>query len=252
MKIRILSDLHLEFGPINLKRVEADVLVLAGDICVANYFKRGEASPYYHNAWEAHDFIEGCLRDYEYVVWVLGNHEHYQGDFTETLTILRAQFPDVIFLDNSDVTVNGVKFFGATMWTDCVGANPVTMYTVEQGLTDYRQIKNGYRKFRAMDTVAEFRKTMRALTSDADVVITHHAPSFRSVHPRYHGSTLNAAYYSDLDNYIHDSNHKLWIHGHMHNSSDYYIGGTRIVCNPRGYYGHELNADFNPDFVVEL
>lgn len=44
----------------------------------------------------------------------------------------------------------------------------------------------------------------------------------------------------------------LWVHGHMHNSVDYRVGATRVVTNPRGYAGHEINPNFNPQLVIEI
>ncbi len=50
----------------------------------------------------------------------------------------------------------------------------------------------------------------------------------------------------------------LWIHGHMHASSDYTVApegtlaGTRVVCNPRGYAPKHLNPNFNPRLLIEV
>ena len=82
------------------------------------------------------------------------------------------------------------------------------------------------------------------------VVVTHHAPSDRSISTKYSGDTLNAAFASDLTDLMGPA--VLWIHGHMHNSSDYIERGTRVICNPRGYMPFEPNPDFNPDLVVEV
>ena len=84
------------------------------------------------------------------------------------------------------------------------------------------------------------------------VVITHHAPSKQSIEARQRESVLSAAYASNLDEFIETYQPDLWVHGHMHNSSDYKHGKTRVMCNPRGYEGYRPNSLFNPSLVVEV
>ena len=107
--------------------------------------------------------------------------------------------------------------------------------------------------------------TSRA-TTNTTVVVTHHAPSRRSIAPQFAGDSLNAAFASDLtglmglprvppvvtDEIPAPVTPALWVHGHMHNSSDYLERGTRIVCNPRGYFPYEPNPDFDPKLIIEV
>ena len=59
-----------------------------------------------------------------------------------------------------------------------------------------------------------------------------------------HDTIMNGGYSSDLDEFIEDHPEiRLWTHGHTHHEFDYMIGKTRVVCNPRGYAGHEQRAD---------
>jgi len=104
--------------------------------------------------------------------------------------------------------------------------------------------------------------------------LNHHAPAFRSVAPRYATDILTAAFASNMltellgeatvrnpaeaasdgDATGLDSGARsrvdLVIHGHVHNSADYHVGPTRVICNPHGY-GSE-NAAFNPALIVEV
>ena len=86
------------------------------------------------------------------------------------------------------------------------------------------------------------------------VVITHHAPSRQSIHPRYAGSILNACFVSDAEHLFGTGRAQLWIHGHTHDSFDYAVNGTRVVCNPRGYAkaGANENPRFDPDLMIEI
>jgi Icc-related predicted phosphoesterase len=82
--------------------------------------------------------------------------------------------------------------------------------------------------------------------------MTHHAPSRRSVSAAFSADPISAAYASDLEPLIERMQPQLWVHGHIHSSSDYLIGATRVICNPRGYVPMQLNSDFDPALVIEL
>jgi hypothetical protein len=126
-------------------------------------------------------------------------------------------------------------------------------------MNDYRQITmfnestNMYHRMTPEYTVAQHEKTLayfsQALADNAGarpvVVVTHHSPSKLSTHPRYASDTLmNGAYSSDLSEFILDHPEiQVWTHGHTHDTFDYMIGQTRVVCNPRGYKGYEKRAE---------
>jgi hypothetical protein len=107
-------------------------------------------------------------------------------------------------------------------------------------------------RFSPEDAVVDHKKMMafiQAVVEGKDdqkfVVVGHHAPSKKSTHPRYaHEKVMNGGYSTDLDEYITDHPQiKVWVHGHTHEDFDYNVGGTRIVCNPRGYVNYEYRAD---------
>jgi len=261
MRIRQMSDLHLEFEPTfrpyNLST--ADTLMLNGDICMASYFTKGPDSPYYAKAMEFLDFFEFCSKEYENVLYIPGNHEYYRGYIDTVDDIIRGSLkflPNVHFMNNGKWEKDGITFLGGTLWTDMNHNSPITEQYLMGGMNDFRLVnwkKDGYGgRFRPSDAAALHRKTLKYfdettadLVDSKVVIMSHHAPSFRSVHPKYHNDTqMNFGYYSDLDEFIMDRPQiKLWTHGHMHNCSDYNIGNTRIVCNPRGY--NDENKFFN-------
>lgn len=269
MKIAICSDLHLEFGDLDLHNTEnADVLILSGDILVANELQDfrnedGMVIPVMQSAHDRgkryNDFIVRCCERFPHVVYVMGNHEHYHGDFAKSAKIIRGTFGDLKnfhFLDKEWKIINGVRFFGGTLWTDMNKEDPVTLFQIQNVMNDYRIIKNTLVgencKFKPQDTVEEhydFRRKlddMLALNDNLPVVVVgHHAPSKQSTHPRYKQDVImNGAYSSNLDEFILDRREiKLWTHGHTHEPFDYMIGTTRIVCNPRGYMDYEQRAD---------
>jgi Icc-related predicted phosphoesterase len=266
MRIQQASDIHLEFNrkvrfvnPCN-----ADILMLNGDICVANYFTKSQDSPKYAIARDFLEFFETAAMSYKYVVYILGNHEHYHGVFVETADILRSvlgHLSNVFILDNSYVDIEGFRIVGGTLWTDCGQTDPAVLNYLKGYLNDFRIIdytKTPWSRFRPIDSVYEHIKTREYFASqdhDNIIVMSHHAPSEQSIHSSYTDPMYyygNRGYFSDLDQLILDNPQiKLWTHGHMHNNFDYMIGSTRVVCNPMGY-GGENSHGFLKDNIIEV
>jgi len=148
MKIAIASDVHLEFGDLILKNEEnADVLILSGDICVAADFRKSD--PYgivsYGKTERYTDFFIRCANEFKNVIYVAGNHEHYNGDYAETFTILRnylGHIPNLHILDKEHVTLGNVTFIGGTLWTDMNAQDPVTLAHIRGVMNDFRIIQN--------------------------------------------------------------------------------------------------------------
>lgn len=247
MKLHILSDTHVEFESFEVPATDADVVVLAGDIHVG---KNGLD-------WALQQFPE------KPVIYVLGNHEYYGKAIprhTEKLRELAAG-TNVHILEQEAITLDGVTFLGCTLWTDfrLFGDPRIAGYEATQKMTDYKRIRVSpkYSRLRSIDTAAIHARSRRWLDSQLQesanetIVVTHHAPSLKSLHVSRHNDLLSAAYLSGLDEFVGGSNARLWIHGHLHSSSDYTLGKTRVVCNPKGY-PDEYNDQFVPDFVVEI
>ena len=186
---------------------------------------------------------------------ICGNHEHYRYDITKSHDYIKKCLgynKNFHLLDNSVIEIGDVLFVGGTMWTNMNNEDEETCYKMKSMMNDYRVIDNGDHIFSPEDAIIKFKETVDyidLMTSIYDitklVVITHHAPSFKSIDPIYKNSNImNGGYCSDLEKFIEDRNNiRVWIHGHLHNKNDYSIGDTRILCNPRGYIGHEMCAD---------
>jgi len=253
MKLWILSDLHLEVEDLSepLAIPNADVCICAGDLMRAP-------------ANGVHWLGERIAR-WMPVIYVAGNHEFYRGSVKEGLEDGRAaafEFPDVHFLENDFVVIDGVRFVGATLWTDyrIEGHPQMAMYHARDRMNDHRYIalqRDPWKRFRPLDAFKMHQESRlfieSALKADRDiptVVVTHHCPSRNSVAERFRGDILNAAFSSDLDAVIESGRPALWVHGHTHDSFDYTLGETRVICNPRGY-GTE-NPRFDRELVVEV
>ena len=265
MKIQLASDLHLEFGHnVHIANMhDADVLVLAGDICMANAFKKKER--HLHNVGYYHFFQEVSSR-FNNVIYVIGNHEHYKNEFNKTVAYLKdalSEFPNIHILDNEYVDIDGVRFVGSTLWTDMNKGCPNTENYLRMAMSDFRIItymdhEGNYYKFSPRTAMREHmvsRHFIEETVRDSNlpvVVVTHHTPSKRSIHPRYADEYfMNAGYHNDLED-IMCSKIKLWCHGHTHDSFDYTINDTRVVCNPFGYPNEKPLSEINPLFTVEI
>jgi Icc-related predicted phosphoesterase len=298
MKIALASDVHLEFGPITLTNTEgADVLVLAGDICVANHFVDGRPTYAQRLAKEYHTFFDQVCQEFPQVVYIMGNHEHYSGDVAKTYNILKEHldYGNLHLLEKQTWKHLGHTFVGGTLWTDMNQEDGTAMSYAQSAMNDFREVINsnrmvvrnvpiyeknsswtpdgknggqyqlddtgamirtGYKskeepaRWTPEDSVADHRKMLDYIniaTSEPGnyIVVGHHCPSELSVAEMYKGNLLNAAFRSGLNDFIEARPQiKLWLHGHTHYNFDYWIGETRVVCNPRGYIGHESFADF--------
>jgi Icc-related predicted phosphoesterase len=279
MKIKLVSDLHLEFSDINIQNdQDYDVLILSGDILIINDLHDHPESNYSHLEIKAlkfgqsraqlfRDFLKRCSFQFPHVVYVAGNHEFYHGYFHKGVEHLREEcnkFPNVYFLERDQQIINGVVFVGGTLWTDCNKGDPLTLYSLSSMMNDFRVIRNdehGYTRLRPAHVIDRHRKTLGYIQHVVDankdktcVVVGHHAPSFQSIGEQYKNETLmNGGYASDLSEFILDRTQiKLWTHGHMHQTFDYMIGETRVVCNPRGYESHGEVSGWNPNILIEI
>lgn len=272
MRIAYCSDLHLEFSDIVLKNEDgADVLVLAGDILIAEDMH--DHPPMYNpyaagimqtlgsrqrKAQQYREFISRCAQEFPHVIAVAGNHEFYHGKWLGSIQTLRTEYgrhTNVHYLERDTVTIDGVLFVGGSLWTNLGRGDPLVLHAVGDMMNDYRVIRHdglGYIKLRPAHTLQRHRETLdyfkTVMADRADtvtVVVGHHAPSSLSIHSRYSDDRLmNAAYHSDLSEFILDRPQIVaWFHGHVHTPFDYTIGDTRILCNPRGYHGWEPEAE---------
>lgn len=276
LKIAIYDDLHIETdGAQRFELADADICVLAGDICVAAHLAshRTDADARGHKK-ACTKFFQRVSDKYRRVFYVMGNHEHYRGVFEQTPVLLRdflAQWPNITLLEKEGVVYEGVYFYGATLWTSVNNNNPITVECLKGYLNDFTVIKRDggatwhptmsyLDHLEALEKLEEHYQRFLVL-QDARagvrefVVITHHCPSELSLDERFKDEVQgNYGYFSNLENFILDKDIAVWFHGHIHVDKDYYLGDTRIVANPRGY-PYEIKfstSGFNERKVVEV
>lgn len=268
-RLRIVSDLHLERIDLSedgkvLPRLPKDhksILIVAGDLLPVKRLSRISA------------ILEDWSQRFRHVLFVPGNHEHYGMNLSDSMMSLRwlkddsSEMENVIVLNPGKIEIDGVTFIGSTLWSDLdrnsfAARQAVTAKTMDGSrtvLADYCAIyKHDDVPITPDVTMSLHWKDRDFIFQEVDqckegqkiVVITHHLPSYSSVHPMYLHDTVTPSFASELGWEIQDRDILLWVHGHTHSSCDYDINGTRILCNPKGY-GDE-NHEFNNRLTVDI
>jgi len=251
MKIAIFSDIHHEFKDWLPEKLDADVVILAGDIhinCKSIGFAKKFNQP---------------------VIFVAGNHEYYGSEFHKTNKMMKddAINTNVHFLLNGSVKIADTLFIGGTLWTDFMllgkELREKCIFEAAVKMNDFHKIKyfdgNTYRKLKPSDTIkmheetlSFFKKKVVQANDEKIVIVSHHAPSNLSEQEEYKNGYLSAAFVSNLDDFIKSSNINLWVHGHTHHNVDYMLGNTRVIANQRGYAGYDLCNNFNEQLIIDI
>lgn len=252
MKIRLLSDLHMEGYPFEYKYQGEDLVVLAGDI---------------HTKGRHADILSQIPLSIR-VLFVAGNHEYYKQEFHQTqdqFLELELIFPNFRWLNNASFKINDVAFFGGTMFTDFTldgkANQPIAKIMASEGINDFYVMSiMDYgcepRRWNVNDHESEYENFVREFNTwvgsldpnQKRCVITHFSPLPAAINPRFKGSPLNPYFTQDMTSCMgYDG---LWLYGHTHDSVDAMVGNTRVVSNPKGY-GKE-NFNFDPDLIIEL
>jgi hypothetical protein len=253
LRMQVMSDLHFDTGPGPMPHAipGVDAVVVAGDTC--------------SGAEKCFAYLRAAFPAPLPLVVVLGNREFHGRALVPETRRARALAADygVTLLDDRSAVLGGVRFVGGTLWTDyrLHGEDrqaAAIAGDVRRG--DYARIAlvdRPYRTLTPLDAVARHEATSaliaRTLAEPFDgptVVVTHHAPSARSLDPRMAGGVRDASYASRLDRTIVGGAPTVWIHGHVHHSCDYGLCRTRVVCNPKG--PGNANPAFDPSLVIEV
>lgn len=244
MKVLVLSDLHIEFEPYLMPSVDVDLVVLAGDI---------------HKGIRGVQWANGAFT--VPTLYVPGNHEYYQGHIDYTLEKMRAAADShvhVHVLDRDSFVFQGVRFLGATSWTDYTASGDLSaaMSVARNSMTDFRLIRADarYRKLRPDDLVVRNHLAREWLSTQLDiphegrtVVISHHCPvpEVAGDHDEGH---LSASYTNNWQTLLDKAD--FWFFGHTHFAIDLILGRCRLVSNPKGY-PDEITG-FDPRKIIEI
>jgi predicted MPP superfamily phosphohydrolase len=248
MKIRVISDIHLE----NNKNLppsigNGDLIILAGNILIAKHLKLNNE---YKEKYLS--FFNKCLNNYNNVLYVMGNYEHYGYHFEKTLTTIKENIPETVrVIENDKVVIDNWVFIGMTLWSN-FNKNKNDMYCVETLSNDYELIRadSNYRKIKAIDIAKTnegsqkyLNKQLKKFKKQNIFILTHHAPSIQSIPEKYKNDLICSSYYTDVSKIINRSPQiKYWVHGHVDCKNDYVINNCRVISNSFGSY---VNLDIN-------
>ena len=242
MRINYFSDIHLEFGALEVPENEADVIIAAGDIGIYN------------------QGLEWLKKTRKPVIYIAGNHELYSNEYLDTMKNIRSKCAGsrVHFLENNTFVYKNVRFLGCTLWTDLFAEGGEKAITLGKKLNDFNQIHYGEGLFNIHRYSQAYHRSRfwleKELAQPFDgktVVVTHHAPLMWSWNHATN-EIKKLAYCNNLKQLFQDYQIDLWVHGHTHSISDYKLENARIVCNPRGYAGMRTVEKFDLNRIVEI
>jgi len=256
-RLWIFSDLHYEQGNSNPPSApDHDICIVPGDLN--------------HLEWSIDMLKRGELSNGSPTIYVPGNHDYYRQESmegAERLAEARVTRSNVFLANPAEYVFGGIRYLGCTLWTDyeLYGNQMAAMGYAGHWLNDHRLIRteagagsHGTTAYTVLHALQRHKRELAWLESKLaepfdgpTVVVTHHSPSPKSVPSRFDGDPLTPAFSSNLEWLIEKYQPAMWIHGHTHDSFDYMVGKTRIVCNPAGYQ-HEPNPDFRWDLVIEI
>lgn len=268
MKAWIISDMHVTHADLTaeIDIPRADICICAGDI--SGFLEFGLA------------FLKWRIAPTMPVVVVLGNHDYYGNTINGALSVAREDINDgkIHILENETVEIEHVRIIGATLWTDyqvrwgidnelpLPDRAEAAVYFCQRSMLDFREIFGSppFREETAMlitsqeiiarhvESKAFMAAEMAKSWTGKTIVLTHHAPSPRSLMKQFQGDPTNAAFASDLTDVIRSGQPDIWIHGHIHQFHDYVEGHTRVICNPLGYWHERGKNGYRPGFVIGL
>ncbi len=243
MKIQVISDVHLEFGSFDLPDKDCDLLIAAGDIGVG---------------LEGLEWLQSLDMP---VIYVAGNHEYWGYEMIGLQEDLKeaSKGSNVRFLERGKATIDGVRFLGCTLWTDFNECDDEDMMEdLKSIMNDFRYIAFGNGPITPeilmeinQDCVEWLQRELAKDYQGSTVVVTHHAPSKKSW-PADPEDYLKFAYCNQLESVLKENQIDLWVHGHIHHTNDYKKHGTRVVCNPRGYKGHQTVENFDAAKIFKV
>lgn len=255
MKIQICSDLHFEFQPfgidnntISVCEEDADYLVIAGDLSSSR------------ELFDSIGLLMKKVNPNKKVIYVPGNHDYYYTSKAELDIQLKEgyKWKNFIPLINGVLELDDIIFLGATGWGD--GSHKMISERCFGSLADFFLIKeltveeSEYIKWGNKDRQWFHHQLHKYKDSNKTIIcISHNSPSPNSIAKKWKGSPINGCFANNWENMILEYEPTYWIHGHMHNNSEYNIGKTKVICNPYGYARNNENTlNFKTNLVIDI
>ena len=250
MKLRYLSDLHLEFIKPNkieefIRKIPSgidEICILAGDI----------GNPYQLN----YDiFMKVMSKNFKKTFIISGNHEYYNKTKTlqETDEFMKKYFQkynNISFLNNNYEIYNNYCFIGTTLWSKIT--NPLYKINDVYEIPHFDYIQYNRLNMLSVDFLENSLQN-----NNNCIVITHHIPSNDLIDIKYKTKKMlpyNQWFYCNMDELIENNKNKIkcWIYGHTHTPSNIIINKIPFLCNPIGYPNENVNLNFNSTITFDI
>ncbi len=285
--LRIASDIHLDFDidlfnrsrrhlapeirqagemaflwlPPQMDEDLETTMVLAGDLWTSSKYLSRKYP-------DGKSWMEKVSKQFKYVVFVLGNHDYWGGNISDEAIKVKRSLKDsglnnVFLLEKDSVVLDGIKFVGATLWTDFNKHDKGVLMDAANLMNDYKKIRysSSYSKVKPSNIAFIHNEAKSYIFNNAIkdndeqklIVVSHMPPSIQSIEEVYRNNpkNINYLYYSDLEEEVLKADIDLWIHGHNHNFSSYSLGKTHVLSNPRGYVNQE-SYEFDGKFRISI
>lgn len=231
VQFQIMSDLHIENLADNVSiedfiKPSADILILAGDIGRVHKYNQLE------------NFLKNLCPKFQFVLYVLGNHEYYRVDgikiktmdgILEDINQIKSQISNLYILNRSSVIIDDVCVAGCTLWSQAnVNIPPYIVRIPEMNISKYNYLFNEDRTY--IENMIKYcqNKKLKLL------VVTHHCPSYL-LGLRKKNDKYRSLYCSNLEYILDRKKIHTWVCGHVHNNFDIISrNGTRLVSNQKG------------------
>ena len=242
MKIHPVSDVHLGWAdaPPLPKFHKSDVCVLVGDIGTVKHDRLYR--------W----YLKELKKRFKYIIMIMGNHEFYGAPFEQGLESAQKLADEfgVILMDvnlgTENLEIDGVTFWGSTLWTDLNQNDFFARNAFVTNLNDSKVIVG----YTADEYLKQHNDSVAKINWDADVVISHHRPIFRKhIDFEIQDNTYSFCC-TQLEDRIYDSNIKYWFYGHTHDNSNIDVGGTKVISNQLSCSPN--SPQYDPKFFVEV
>lgn len=249
-KIQYASDLHLEFS-MNHEFIQKNPLIPSGEILLL----AGDIVPF-HQLEQHRDFFKFCSDNFAFTYWIAGNHEYYGGDLLNRTGQFMENIEHNVHLVNNTWAHHGnARIIFSTLWTPI--SNEKAWY-VQNGLNDYRVIKDNGKRFTTSRSTKLFEENLEFIKEavknnqrEKSIVVTHHVPTLQHYPEEYKNSNINEAFAVDLDNFIENSGIDYWIYGHHHrNVPAFKIGTTEMLTNQLGYVRLNEHSNFSLNRLI--
>jgi predicted phosphodiesterase len=268
----LISDLHLEFNSISIQMPKSNLISKSNLIPKSNLILAGDIG--YPSYKSYNEFLYNCSKLYQNIYLITGNHEYYESLKTnQTMNEINIEIQSICdkinltksetcghiyFLDNKMIYDNFTNTYiiGSTLWTHINEENKSS----SSYSNDYNYIKDltvdktnemfntNYNFIKSSIDIVKLHKQIKP--SIKCIIITHHMPSYKLIHPKYKHMTHITPFFATNCDVLIGEPVDYWIYGHTHTASKHQINNTILISNPKGYAKQQ--SGYDPNLNIQI